>query len=92
MVVFTTKKNKLGFGDLIRLAKLFIFGVKSIEKSKKVIVKKASSVSIKTESNLALNFDGELAGGLNDFKYEVKSKALKFIVPKNSKPFLKDEK
>ena len=47
------------FTNAFRLAKLFLFGVKSLKKSKKVIVESVAKVEIRNHSNAVYAMDGE---------------------------------
>ncbi len=56
-LVMIKKKNPIA--SLFTFIKLFMFGIKSIRKSKCAVVKDVSSLEIQNHSNVAFTFDGE---------------------------------
>lgn len=83
-VLVTTKYNKIKLRDIFLIARLFLYGIKSISKNKRVVVSKVSSIEISSNSNISLNFDGELVGENQNFRVEVTDKKLKFLGYKKS--------
>lgn len=61
--VETQKKNKkLGLKALLVIAKMFLFGLNSVKKSKLVKVFKFSKAKLETKQKTSLNIDGENGG------------------------------
>lgn len=80
-VAFTAKKDKICFSDLLKIAKLFLFGFRAVRKSNRVFVSQLSKISVNSSSQIFLNFDGELASSEKSFELSVVPKALKILVP-----------
>ena len=56
-MVLVKKRNK--FFSLITFIKLFMFGIKSIRKSKSTIIRECSQIEIENHSNIPFTIDGE---------------------------------
>ena len=78
-IAISAKKDKICFSDLLIIAKLFLFGIKSISKNKRVIYREITDFKIKSNENILINFDGELIGEKKEFSLQVSNKALKFL-------------
>lgn len=63
VVIFYDKPNrkKISFATLFRICKMFLFGVKSIRKSKNVILRSTDNLKIKGSEPIIVNMDGEKA-------------------------------
>ena len=70
------KKSK-GPACFFNFVKLFLFGIKSIRKSKHVILKEVSKLEIENHANTPFTFDGEKAKFL---KKKIKVKRIENIV------------
>jgi len=72
LVSVNQKKEKLTFGSLMLIFRMFLFGLKSVLKNKNITYKKFSSLDVKFYDEMAVNVDGE-----NDGKHNVKIKVIK---------------
>ncbi len=73
------KSKKLGFRALLVIAKMFLFGVNSVKKSKLVKFEKFSNAKLKTKAKSTINVDGE-NGGTGEIDLEVKKDMFKIFV------------
>ena len=78
-VLISTKKDKICLKDLFLIARLFLFGIKSISKNKRVYTCQSSSIRIESSEKFMINFDGELAANKDNIEVEVYDKKLKFL-------------
>ncbi|MGD9901495.1 MAG: diacylglycerol kinase family protein [Spirochaetales bacterium] len=83
-VVLMRQCKILGLTNLItslRLIKLFLFGIKSFKRSKRVTVLNAKRVSIKNLSQSKFNLDGEFAGKEDEYNIELLKQEIEIFVP-----------
>ena len=79
LVVFKAKKSKICFSDLIRIAKLFLFGIKAVKKSRYVYVSQIEELACSSSSEISLNFDGEHIASENHFELKICKGALNVL-------------
>lgn len=84
IVVFHSHKKSIWLFDILRAVRFFLFGVKSIRKSKHVTYAQASEFKIKLAEDTVINLDGEKSGK-GSFDFTVINKGLKILIPKNAK-------
>ncbi|MBR1925498.1 MAG: YegS/Rv2252/BmrU family lipid kinase [Clostridia bacterium] len=72
LVSVNQKKEKLTFGSLMLVLRMFLFGLKSVLKNKNITYKKFSNLKVKFYDDMAVNVDGE-----NDGKHNVEIKVIK---------------
>ena len=78
LVSINQKKDKLTFGSLMLIFRMFLFGLKSVLKNKNVTYKKFSSLGVKFYDNMAVNVDGE-NDGVHDVRIKVIKDAIKIL-------------
>ncbi len=91
VLIFHSRKKKIRFFDILKIAKAFVFGVSSVKKSKNVTYLKLSQFNIKTDDNISINIDGEL-GTKGSFDFKVLQNKIKIITPQKTASKEKDEK
>lgn len=84
IVVFHSHKKSIWIFDILRAVRFFLFGVKSILKSKNVTYRQASNFTIKLAEDTIINLDGEKSGK-GTFDFSVINKGLKILIPKKTK-------
>lgn len=72
------KKEKLSFGSLLRVVKLFLFGVSSIKKSKHATYFKFKDIKVNFDKKQTINIDGE-NGGEGNIDLKVLKEKVKFF-------------
>ena len=82
-VLISAKKDKISLSDLLLIAKLFLFGTRSIRKNKRVICDQISNLHIISSENMHINFDGEFAGDKREFSINIGTNKLKFLKAQN---------
>ncbi len=83
LVMFkTSKKSKksINISTIIRILNTFLFGLKRIKKSKKVVYRTLSNFTIKVKEDTPINLDGEKSVK-GTFTFECINKGAKIIVP-----------
>ena len=84
VVVFHSHEKNIWLFEILRAVRFFLFGVKSIRKSKNVTYRQASNFHIKLAEDTVINLDGEKSGK-GSFDFSVINKGLKILVPKKIK-------
>ncbi len=84
VVVFHSHKKSIWLFDILRAVRFFLFGVKSIIKSKNVTYRQASKFKIKLAEDTVINLDGEKSGK-GCFDFSVINKGLKILIPRKTK-------
>ena len=85
IVVFHSHEKSIWLFEMLRAVRFFLFGVKSIRKSKNVTYLQASQFNIKLAEDTVINLDGEKSGK-GSFEFTVINKGIKILVPpKNNK-------
>lgn len=80
VLIFHCHEKRIHFGEILKIARTFVFGVDSVKKAKHVTYLKLSSFKLKTEDNLAINLDGE-HGTKGSFDFQVLQNKIKIIAP-----------
>ena len=84
VVIFHSHKKSIWLFDLLRTVRFFLFGLKSIKRSKNVTYRQASNFKIKLAEDTVINLDGEKSGK-GTFEFSVINKGLKILIPKKTK-------
>ena len=72
------KKQKLSFASLLRVVKLFLFGINSVKKSKHITYFKFKDIKINFNEKKTINIDGE-NGGDGNINLKVLKDKVKFF-------------
>lgn len=84
ILIFHSHKKSIWFFDILRAVRFFLFGIKSVRKSKNVTYRQAANFKIKLAEDTVINLDGEKSGK-GTFDFSVINKGLKILIPKKTK-------
>ena len=84
ILIFHSHKKSIWLFDLLRTVRFFLFGIKSVRRSKNVTYRQASKFKIKLAEDTIINLDGEKSGK-GTFEFSVINKGLKILIPKKTK-------
>lgn len=79
VLVKTHAKKHFTLASLLRVFRVFLFGIKSLNHSKKCIILKLNKFKINVEKNITINLDGE-EGFKGSFDFEVLPEAVEIMV------------
>lgn len=80
VVLVKAKKQRVRFCEVIRVARLFLFGIPK-KSSKNIQVQKLSKFKVELDDNCIVNLDGESIGQ-GSFDFEVIKQGINILVPK----------
>lgn len=81
IIVFHSHAKSIWLLEMLRAVRFFLFGIKSIRKSKNVTYLQASQFNIKMSEDTVINLDGEKSGK-GSFEFTVINKGIKILIPK----------
>lgn len=80
LILYKTAKNHIRLVDILRIVNTFLFGIKHIKKTNKVIYKALPSFTLHTSDETPINLDGEKCTS-GTFSFECLNKGIKILVP-----------
>lgn len=80
VLLFHSHEKHILLSEILRITHTFLFGINRAKKNKHVTYLSLSSFTIKTDSSIAINLDGE-HGIKGSFEFKVYQKQIKIIAP-----------
>lgn len=82
LLAFYSHEEKVRLGDVMRCAKVFLNGVGSVMKDKKVIYLKVNEFTLETDGGTIINLDGEKSGE-GSFEFRVLPRGIDILLSPN---------